>query len=114
MNKDKVMEIVTAMCNMESEGCRSLNKSNMARKLMNFINVPESASIQEIPLDWDSQVGILFKVPNDNNYYGLYAGMGKDSNYFFDLTVMGVFDESGEFNFYDTDKQISINHFMVA
>lgn len=110
--KDKVLNLVSAICNEVSTDCRSLNKAGIARELMNLIDIPEIAEIREIPLDWDNQVAIYFKIPNDNNYYGLYAGIGNDNQYFFDLTIIGDFDiETGEFNFYDAEKQIPIDCF---
>jgi len=110
--KDNVLSLVSAICNEPSTDCKSLNKTELARELMDLASIPELAEIREIPLDWDNQVVILFKIPNDNNYYGLFAGIGKDNQYFFDLTIMGDFDtETGEFNFYDVEKQIPIDYF---
>lgn len=70
------MKIVKEICSIESANCRSLNKSEVARKLMDMIDIPRSAEIQEIPLDWNDQVEILFTIPEDKYYYGLSAGHG--------------------------------------
>lgn len=68
------MKIVEKICSIESTDCRSLNKSELARKLMDMVNIPQNAKIQEIPLDWNDQVEILFTIPEDKYYYGLNAG----------------------------------------
>ena len=76
--KNKVMNLVNTICNLKSADCRSLNKADIARELMNLANIPENAMIQEIPLDWNSQVEILFTLPDDTHYYSLFAGIGRD------------------------------------
>lgn len=73
--QEKIMEIVRAICNMPATDCRSLNKAEKARELLDLVHVPETAEIHEIPLDWDEQVEVMFTVPNDKTYYGLTAGM---------------------------------------
>lgn len=108
--QDKVMQLVKEICNKESANCRSLNKTELARKLLDIANVPSNADIQEIPLDWDEQVIILFLIPNDINYYSLFAGIGKDNNFYFQLGITGVL-KGDEFDFFDEDKIIDINYF---
>lgn len=53
MKPEKFMPLVKEICNMEATDCRSLNKSKLARELMNLVNIPQNAEIYEIPLDWD-------------------------------------------------------------
>jgi hypothetical protein len=100
--KDKVLKIVDQICSTESTDCRSLNKTKLARQLMDLADIPMEASIQEIPLDWDRQVEILYLLPNDTNYYALFAGIGTDGNYYFNLSVCGKLN-GNEFDFYDTE-----------
>ena len=108
--QDKVMQLVKEICNKESANCRSLNKTEFARKLLDIANVPANADIQEIPLDWDEQVNILFLIPNDTNYYSLFAGYGMDNNFYFQLGITGVLNRN-EFEFFDKDKTLDINYF---
>lgn len=105
------MELVNKICNKQSTDCRSLNKSSLARELMDFANVPQNASIQEIPLDWNNQVVILFLLPNDANYYSLFAGIGNDGNFYFELSVTGILN-GNTFDFFDEDKVLDINYFI--
>ena len=109
--QDKVMQIVKDICNIESTNCRSLNKQQLARQLMDIANIPQEADIQEIPLDWDEQVVILFLMPNDENYYSLFAGMGIDNNFHFSLGITGVLN-GDEFEFFGEDKEIDISYFL--
>lgn len=109
--REKVMDLVTEICNMTSTDCRSLNKSDIARQLLDLCHVPESAKISEIPLDWGNQVVILFLVPNDKNYYSLFAGIGNDGQFYFELTITGIL-EVDRFNFFDEEKLLDINYFI--
>lgn len=108
--QDKVMHLVKEICNTESANCRSLNKKELARQLMDIANIPQNAEVQEIPLDWDNQVNILFLIPNDTNYYSLFAGYGMDNNFYFQLGITGVLNRN-EFEFFDKDKTLDINYF---
>ena len=58
--REKVLDIVSKICEMKSTDCRGLNKRDLAKKLLNLANVPENAEIEEIPLDWNNQVVVLF------------------------------------------------------
>lgn len=109
--QDKIMELVNKICNKQSTDCRSLNKSSLARELMDFAHVPQNAEIQEIPLDWNNQVVILFLLPNDANYYSLFAGIGNDGNFYFELSVTGILN-GNTFDFFDEDKVLDINYFI--
>ena len=98
--KNKVLELVKAICETNSTDCRGLNHAELARELMNLANVPASAKIQEIPLDWNNQVVVLFLIPGDKNYYSLFAGIGNDNNFYFELTIKGILKDNGYFDFF--------------
>lgn len=106
----KIMSLVNQICNMQSTDCRSLNKGKIAREIMNFANIPENAKIQEIPLDWNNQVVIMFLIPNSTNYYSLFAGIGLDNQFHFDLSISGIL-KNHEFYFFEEEKQIDIDYF---
>lgn len=108
--QNKVLQLVKEICDKESTNCRSLNKIELARQLLDIANVPSNAEVQEIPLDWDEQVIILFLIPNDTNYYSLFAGIGMDNNFYFQLGITGILN-GDEFEFLDEDKIIDINYF---
>ena len=114
MCKEKIMQIVTNICSKESTDCRNLNKVDYARELMNVANIPTIAEIQEIPLDWNNQVVILFLLPKDDNYYSLFAGIGTDNNFYFELTITGKLnkDDKDYIDFYDDEILLEINHFL--
>lgn len=109
--RDKIMLIVNQICSTQSTGCRSLNKSDLARELVNLANIPGNAEIQEIPLDWDNMTEIMFLIPNDDNYYSLFAGIGCDGNFHFDLSIAGKL-EGKYFNFFDHEKPLPIDYFF--
>lgn len=111
MNNNEAMNLVSAICNEKSTGCRSLNKSDIARELLNLASVPQNAEIQEIPLDWNNQVEILFLLPNDNSYYSLFAGLGTDGNFYFELSIVGTI-HNGYFDFFDAAKFLNIDYFL--
>lgn len=108
--RDKVMKLVREICSMESTNCRSLNKSTVAKKLLDLVNVPKNANIQEIPLDWNNQVVVLFLIHGDSNYYSLFAGIGDDGKFYFELTIAGILSD-GIFEFFDEEKPLSIDYF---
>jgi hypothetical protein len=109
--QSKVMSIVRKICSTESTNCRSLNKANLARQLLDMANVPQNADIQEIPLDWDNQVVVLFLLPNDKNYYSLFAGIGLDNKFYFTLGITGVL-KGNMFDFYDEEEELDIDYFI--
>lgn len=109
--QNKIMSIVREICSTESTNCRSLNKTNLARQLLDIANVPQDADIQEIPLDWNDQVDVLFLLPNDTNYYSLFAGIGTDNKFYFSLGITGVLN-GNMFDFYDKDIEIDIDYFI--
>ena len=111
------MQLVREICNTPSTNCRSLNKSSLARELLNIANVPQNAKIQEIPLDWNNQVVILFLIPDDVIYYSLFAGIGVNGKFYFDLTVAGVLRENqfeSRFEFISDEIPLDLNYFKTA
>lgn len=101
--KNKVMAIVEKICNAESVSCRGLDQSGLARELMNLANVPRNADIQEIPVNWDNMVAINFLLPDNENYFCLFAGIGMDGNFYFELSIIGTLLENGWFRFRQED-----------
>lgn len=111
------MKIVKKICNAESTDCRSLNKCDLARKLMDIVNIPDDAEITEIPLDWDNQVAILFVIPNDDNYYCLYAGHWNNNTESMRLMISGTVRRSKDrldFNFFDEEKEVGLDYFKTV
>lgn len=96
------MPFVKEICNMEATDCSSLNKSKLARELMNLVNIPQNAEIYEIPLDWDDEVVILFMLPNDKNYYSLGAGHWLDGTERLILSITGRW-KGREFKFFQEE-----------
>lgn len=109
--KNKILGLVDKICDMKSTDCHSLNKSELARELMNIAGISEVAEISEIPLDCDRQVVILFLVPDDDNYYSLFAGIGTDGNFYFQLAVTGGFLPDNKFEFLDDEEVLPIDYF---
>ena len=111
--RNKIIPIVEKICNTESTSCRGLNKANFARELMDIANIPQNADIQEIPLDWDNQVVVLFLLPDDKNYYSLFAGSGTDGNFYFELSITGKLKDNRYFDFFDDDIMLPIDFFKA-
>lgn len=108
------MKIVRKICSIETTDCRSLNKSEVARKLMDMANIPRNAEIQEIPLDWNNQVETLFTIPEDKYYYGLSAGHWLDGTESMYLEIIGIQRDQGNdiwFDFYNTGKRLPLDYF---
>lgn len=115
MNNKDFMQIVKAICEITSTDCRSLNKAELARELMDMVNIPSDATIEEIPLDWNNQVSICFTVPNDDNYYALYAGHWNNGTESMSLCIIGTQIHSGSktfFEFFTEEKEISLDYFV--
>lgn len=111
MANKNFMQIVKAICETTSTDCRSLNKAELARELMDMVNIPSNATIEEIPLDWNNQVSICFTIPNDNNYYSLYAGHWNDDTESMSLCIIGTQVHFGFFEFFTEEKEISLDYF---
>ena len=108
------MKIVKEICSIETTDCRSLNKSELARKLMDMANIPQTVEIQEIPLDWNDQVEILFTIPEDKYYYGLSAWHWLDGTESMFLEIIGIQRKQGNdiwFDFYNTGKRLPLDYF---
>lgn len=101
--KNKVMAIVEKFCNAESVSCRGLDQSGLARELMDLANVPQNAEIQEIPVNYDNMVAINFLIPGNDKYFCLFAGIGMNGNYHFELSIIGTLLENGWFHFRQED-----------
>ena len=110
MKKNEILALVEKICTNNSD-CRGLNNKEMARELMNIANIPENAEIEEIPLNWNNQVVILFLLPDDKNYYSLFAGIGNDNKFHFELSITGTLQENGYFDFFAEEEMLPINYF---
>lgn len=108
--KNKILTLVEKICTNCSD-CRGLDNQEVARELMDIANIPENAEIVEIPLDWNNQVVILFLIPGDKKYYSLFAGIGNDDNFHFDLTVTGILNSDGYFDFFEKEEMLAIDYF---
>lgn len=108
--KNKILDLVEKICTNSSD-CRGLNNKEVARELMNIVNIPENAEIVEIPLNWNNQVVILFLLPGDNKYYSLFAGIGNDNEFHFELSITGTLQENGYFDFFAEEEMLPINYF---
>ena len=111
------MKIVRKICNVESTDCRSLNKSALARKLMDMASIPNNADIIEIPLDWKNQVAILFIIPDDDNYYCLYAGHWNNNIESMQLVISGTVyrrENRFDFDFYNEEKEVGLDYFKAV
>lgn len=97
----KANSIVTAICKMFPTDCRSLNKADLGRKLLDLLNVPTTAEITEIPLDWDGQVEICFVVPGNINVFSFYAGKWLDGSESCYLAIIGTQKEDNGKIWYD-------------
>lgn len=102
MKSEEFMPIVKEICSITPTDCRSLNKSKLARELMNLVNIPQNAETYEIPLDWDDEVVILFMLPNDKNYYSLGAGHWLDGTERLILSITGRWKRR-EFKFFQEE-----------
>lgn len=107
--KNKILDLVEKICSNNSD-CRALNNQEVARELMNVAHIP-NAEIEEIPLNWNNQVVILFLLPEDKNYYSLFAGIGNDGNFHFELSIAGILQENGYFDFFAEEEMLPINYF---
>lgn len=108
--KNEILALVEKICTNNSD-CRGLNNKEIARELMNIANIPENAEIEEIPLNWNNQVVILFLLPDDKNYYSLFAGIGNDNEFHFELSITGTLQENGYFDFFAEEEMLPINYF---
>lgn len=102
MKSEEFMPIVKEICSITPTDCKCLNKSKLARELMNLISIPQNAEIYEIPLDWDDEVVILFMLPNDKNYYSLCAGHWLDGTERLILSITGRW-KGREFKFFQEE-----------
>lgn len=109
--KNEILALVEKICTNNSD-CRGLNNKEVARELMNIAHIPTNAEIEEIPLNWNNQVVILFLLPGDKNYYSLFAGIGNDGNFHFEFSIAGTLQENGYFDFFAEEEMLPINYFV--
>lgn len=112
MRKQTILNLVSKICDTKSTDCRSLNKVEIARELLNMAHVPSNAEISEIPLDINNQVVVLFLLPGDKKYYSLFAGIGNDGRFHFELSITGTLKDDGYFHFFKEDKILDIGYFQ--
>lgn len=108
------MSVVREMCARKSTDCRSLNMKDLARKLMDMVNIPQNAEIFEIPLNWQNQVGIIFMVPNYPVAFVLYAGHWKNGTESMQLDVLGTiheYDDCISIDYWKEEMSLSLDFF---
>lgn len=93
--------LVTEICTTTPTDCRSLNKADLGRKLLDLLHVPTTTEITEIPLDWDGQVEICFTLPDNANYFSLYAGKWLDGSESCYLAITGKKRKYGNKVYYE-------------
>lgn len=108
--KNEILALVEKICTNNSD-CRGLDKKDIARELMDIAHIPGNAEIEEIPLNWNNQVVILFLLPDDKNYYSLFTGIGNDNEFHFELSITGTLQENGYFDFFAKEKMLPIYYF---
>ncbi|MNP43154.1 hypothetical protein D3C76_1369560 [compost metagenome] len=83
--KEKVMEIVNNICNNTDTNCRGLEGNlDNAKKLLLLKGVDTGKiKINEIPVNWSSQVVILYQNEKEE-YREMFAGIGLDGQFYFD------------------------------
>lgn len=111
MDQTEIIQIIKAICDISSANGSGLNKVDMARKLLDYANVPQNAEIQKIPVSENKQVRILFFVPGDDDYYSLFAGIGTDGYFYFELSGIGILKEKG-LELYDEEKVLPADYFV--
>lgn len=92
-----LIEIVDEICQQEAHGCRALNLDINSLLQMSEIH---NADIWEIPVHENHQVVVLYKLPDDNRYYSLFAGIGLDGNTHLEISIEGTVN-GNHINFYD-------------
>lgn len=93
-HKNEVMEIVSAICSTPPENCRGLDKAELALQLFEYSDIKCGTifTISEIPLCWSNQVDIYFVIYGDPNYYSLFAGIGNDGSFCYQIEIIGHYD----------------------
>lgn len=88
--KDEAMLLVKSICATESLNCRSSNKNGLAIELLKLAKIPmENLEIWEIPVDWDTQVVICFYYKESDTLYDLFAGIGNDGEFYYQVGISG-------------------------
>ena len=110
------MSVVREICTRIPTKCRSLNMVDLARRLMDMINVPQNAEIFEIPLNWQNQVGITFIIPGYPVAFGLYAGYWKNGTESMQLEITGVIckdDHSTYIDYWKKEMKLPLDYFKT-
>lgn len=80
-------------------GCRNLGLSEKVSELLDIAGV-HKADISEIPVVESNQVVVLYELPNDDNYYELFAGIGNDNKYHFEINIIAKIEVRGNTHHY--------------
>lgn len=108
------MSVVREMGTRKSTDCRSLNMTDLARRLMDMVDIPQNAEIFEIPLNWHIQVGITFMVPNYPVAFGLYAGLWKNGTESMKLEIVGTIrkdDDGISIDYWKEEMSLPLDYF---
>jgi hypothetical protein len=125
--KYNLLSIVTEMCKTSTPfvDCRGLSLCDLGKKMFDTLNnfdercpISTDISIQEIPLNWENQVEILFYLDTEyysakesescNSifticpYYSLFCGIGTDNEFHCEISITGVsHSQSSEYSFFE-------------
>lgn len=82
---EKVMKIVESICNTTTN-CRGiLNNEQYINSLLELKGIDANeVDIYEMPVNWNNQVVILYKVKLTNEHRELFAGIGTDGKFYFE------------------------------
>ena len=108
------MSVVREMCARKSADCRSLNMADLARRLMDMVDIPQNAEIFEIPLNWHIQVGITFTVPKYPVAFGLYAGYWNNGTESMQLVIVGTIrndDDGISIDYWKEEMSLPLDYF---
>ena len=108
------MSVGREMCARKSTDCRSLNMTDLARRLMDMVDIPQNAEIFEIPLNWHIQVGITFTVPKYPVAFGLYAGYWNNGTESMQLVIVGTIrndDDGISIDYWKEEMSLPLDYF---
>ncbi|OME55406.1 hypothetical protein BSK59_13080 [Paenibacillus odorifer] len=86
--KDQVMSIVAKICNTPTN-CRGLkNNQENINNLFTLKGIDtNSINVNEMPLNWNNQVVILYEMKETQEQRELFAGIGNDGEFYFTVEV---------------------------
>ena len=96
------MSVVREMCTRIPTKCRSLNMVDLARRLMDMINVPQN--------------GLTFIIPGYPVAFGLYAGYWKNGTESMQLEITGVIckdDHSTYIDYWKKEMKLPLDYFKT-